>query len=91
MREAVVRSANELIGNAVKHGMKARPNGRIAVRLTSEGEMTTLTVSDNGWGFAGAPRQGEGLSLARGFADRHSGSLRLESCGGAVATMELLH
>jgi two-component sensor histidine kinase len=91
LREAVVRSANELIGNAVKHGMKARPNGRITVRLITEGQSTALTVTDNGWGFAGTPRQGEGLSLARRFAERHGGSLRLESCGGMVATMELLH
>src|SRR6195952_4187118 len=32
-REAVLRSAHELIGNAIKHGMKDRPSGRIAIRL----------------------------------------------------------
>lgn len=91
LREAIVRAANELIGNAVKHGMKARPSGRITVRVVTQGEMTTLTVTDNGWGFAGAPRPGEGLSLALGFAERHGGSLRIETCGGTVATMVLLH
>jgi two-component sensor histidine kinase len=91
LREAVVRGAHELIGNAVKHGMKSRPSGRISVRLVTEGGITVLTVSDNGWGFAGTPRPGEGLALARGFAERHAGSLHLESCGGAVATMLLPH
>ena len=91
LREAVVRGAHELIGNAVKHGMKSRPSGRISVRLVSEGGITVLTVSDNGWGFSGPPRLGEGLLLARGFAERHGGSLRLESCGGAVASIELPH
>jgi two-component sensor histidine kinase len=91
LREAVVRSANELIGNAMKHGMKDRPSGRIAVRLVSEGGMTTLTVTDNGWGFSGTHRCGEGLTLASGFAEAHDGTLRLESAGGTVATMELPH
>ncbi len=91
LREAVVRGAHELIGNAVKHGMKSRPIGRISVRLVTEGDMTVLTVTDNGWGFCGVPRLGEGLSLAQGFAARHGGSLHLESCGGAIASLELPH
>ena len=91
LREAVIRGANELIGNAVKHGMKTRPSGRITVRLVTEAGLTVLTVADNGWGFTGIPRHGEGLALALGFAERHGGSLRLESCGGTVATMELLN
>nr|WP_294554385.1 ATP-binding protein [uncultured Rhodopila sp.] len=91
LREAVVRGAHELIGNAVKHGMKSRPSGRISVRLVTEGGMTVLTVADNGWGFSAPPRLGEGLALAQGFAERHGGSLRLESCGGAVASMVLPH
>ncbi len=89
LREAVVRTAHELIGNAVKHGMAGRPSGRIAVRLTTDSTMTTLTVVDNGWGFVGRPRDGEGLSLARNFASRHGGSLTLEAADGTVATLEL--
>ncbi len=91
LREAVMRSAHELIGNAVKHGMKGRSNGRIAVRLVSEYGMTTLTVTDNGWGFPGAPRMGEGLSLAQGFAERDGGSLHLDGTDGTVARLELPH
>lgn len=91
LREAVVRSAHELIGNAVKHGMKGRPNGRITVRLVSSGDATTLTVTDNGWGFESPPRFGEGLTLARTFAERFGGTLELDGVDGTVATMALPH
>lgn len=89
LREAVIRSAHELIGNAMKHGMKGRPAGRIAVRLVTDARTTTLTITDNGWGFAGTPRRGEGLSLAHSFAEMHGGSLTLESSDGTIATLEL--
>ncbi|HBK04788.1 MAG TPA: hypothetical protein DDZ81_02870 [Acetobacteraceae bacterium] len=91
LREAVLRSAHELLGNAVKHGMKARPSGRIAIRLVTAGDCTTLTVVDNGWGFSGTPRFGEGLALAHGFAGRHGGTLDLDGADGTVATLELPH
>ena len=89
LREAVVRTAHELIGNAVKHGMSGRPSGRIAVRLVTDSRTTTLTIVDNGWGFTGLPRDGEGLALARSLARSHGGSLTLESADGTVATLEL--
>ena len=91
LREDVLRSAHELIGNAVKHGMRGRPHGRIAVRLTSDADCTTLTVLDNGWGFAGKPRSGEGLALTRDFAARHGGSLTIDGMEGTAATLELPH
>jgi len=91
LRDAVLRSAHELVSNAVKHGMKGRPTGRITVRLVSDHDSTTLTVTDNGWGFAGRPRAGEGLSLAGGFAARHGGSLDLDGVDGTVAMLELPH
>lgn len=91
LREAVLRSAHELLGNAVKHGMKGRPAGRIAVRLVSDCDMTVLSVVDNGWGFNGSPRSGEGLSLARSFAARHGGSLAMAGVDGTVATLEFPH
>src|SRR4051812_28938536 len=91
LREAVIRSANELIGNAVKHGMKDRPKGRIAVRLVSDTTTTRLTVTDDGCGLSGAHAAGEGLFLARGLAERHGGQLRLEHPGRTVASVELPH
>jgi two-component sensor histidine kinase len=91
LREAVLRSAHELLGNAVKHGMKGRPTGRISARLVSDCDTTVLTIADNGWGFNGVPRSGEGLALARSFAARHGGSLVLEGVDGTVARLELPH
>jgi two-component sensor histidine kinase len=91
LREDVLRSAHELIVNAVKHGMRGRSNGRITLRLASDGDCTTLTVLDNGWGFAGKPRSGEGLALTRDFAARHGGSLTIDGMDGTVATLELPH
>jgi two-component sensor histidine kinase len=91
LREAVLRSAHELMGNAVKHGMKGRPTGRISIRLTSDDDCTTLTVLDNGWGFAGKPQSGEGLALTRDFAARHGGSLTMDGDDGTVATLKLPH
>jgi two-component sensor histidine kinase len=91
VREAVIRCAHELIGNAVKHGMKGRPHGRIAVRLVTAGALTTLTVTDNGWGFEGSPHFGEGLTLARLFAERAGGSLELDGVDGTAATVTLPH
>jgi two-component sensor histidine kinase len=91
LRDAVMRSAHELIGNAIKHGMKDRSNGRIAVRLITDDDRTTLTVVDNGWGFARPPTSGEGLALARAFASRHGGSLLMDGQDGTVATLELRH
>jgi two-component sensor histidine kinase len=91
LRDAVLRSAHELISNAVKHGMKGRPSGRIAVRVVTDEDCTTLTVLDNGWGFTGTPRFGEGLALARGFAAQHGGSLAMDGEDGTVATLDLPH
>jgi two-component sensor histidine kinase len=91
LTDAVLRTAHELLGNAVKHGMKGRHSGRIAIRLITEGERTILAVADNGWGFSGTPRSGEGLALARSFADRHGGTLELAGTDGTVATLELPH
>src|ERR1700761_2505518 len=91
LREPVLRSAHELLGNAVKHGMKDRPSGRIAVRLVSDCDSTVLSVVDNGWGFSGTPRSGEGLALARSFATKHRGSLTMDGADGVVATLELPH
>ena len=91
LRDAALRSAHELIGNAVKHGMKDRPSGRIVVRLVSDENRTTLTVLDNGWGFAGSPRPGQGLALARGLAAFHGGSLAIDGEDGTAATLVLPH
>jgi two-component sensor histidine kinase len=88
----VLRVAHELIGNAVKHGMRGRDEGRIVLRLESgQPGRTRLTVTDDGRGFSGCHRGGEGLSLARSLAEQCRGSLRITCGEGTVAVLELPH
>lgn len=91
LRETVVRVAHELVGNAVKHGLDGKRQGRIEIRLDhhSRFRRTRLTVTDNGMGFTGAPLDGEGLSLARGLAEQFDGTLRMWCDQGTVAVLDL--
>lgn len=90
LRDTVVRVTHELMGNALKHGMRRRARGRITVRLHSEPDgRTRLTVTDDGNGFHGRPRFGEGLSVARTLAEEFGGTLSLHSDGHTVATLDL--
>jgi two-component sensor histidine kinase len=91
LRETVLRVAHELVGNAVKHGMHGRRSGLIAIRLEAGPTRTRLTVTDDGRGFNGSYGKGEGLSLARGLAEQHRGSLWIASDSGTVAVLELPH
>jgi two-component sensor histidine kinase len=56
--------AQELIGNALKHGFPAGRPGRISVTLAEQGGACVLSVDDNGVGLNDAP-PGFGLSLVR--------------------------
>jgi|GEM_PF-2349661 len=92
LRETVLRVAHELVGNAVKHGMRRRHRGRIAIRLhTERNRHTRLIVTDDGNGFHGRPKPGEGLSLAQLLANQHGGSLTLSSDGRTIAVLDLPH
>ena len=81
---ALYRIAQESLTNAVRHG-KAR---RIAIKLRSSAQALTLTIADDGAGFASggaaASREGGGLGLY-GMRERSrllGGSLRLRSAPG---------
>ena len=50
LENTVLHVANELVGNAVKHGMHARIVGRIAVSVCAKRGRVVLSVVDNGWG-----------------------------------------
>ncbi len=63
---------NELIGNALKHGLRFRPEGRVEVRLEPTPTGFELTVRDDGRGlppgFELAHDQGLGLQLISSIA-----------------------
>nr|MDQ3046611.1 sensor histidine kinase [Bacteroidota bacterium] len=42
---------NELLSNCYKHAFKGRPNGKILISFTKEGETLFLIVRDNGVGL----------------------------------------
>lgn len=77
LHEAILRSVHEMVGNAVKHGLRARVDGLISVRLETSAAVTTLTVQDNGWGFKQIDQDGQGLEIIHDLIARHAGSLRL--------------
>ena len=85
----VVRVAHEMVGNAVKHGMHMRLVGRIAVRVRSQGNgSTVLQVSDDGWGLGDGA--GEGLTIMRCLAERDGGRISIERVDGwTVALLRL--
>lgn len=92
LRETVMRGANEMIANAVKHGMQGRMLGRIRLRLDSGSRMTTLHVEDDGWGFVSAQHGGEGLGLIHALAEQHGGTTFLRRMGDWTrAEMRLPH
>ena len=90
LEETVLRVAHELVGNAVRHGMRARRAGSIEVALRTGYGRTILTVSDDGWGYGGTPMPGDGLSLAALLAAQNGGSVRLQrQSDRTVARLEL--
>ncbi len=90
LETTVIRVAHEMVGNAVKHGMHMRLVGRIALRVRSQGDgSTVLRVSDDGWGLAGEDG-GEGLPIMRSLAERQGGHIAIDRTDGwTVASLTL--
>jgi PAS domain S-box-containing protein len=61
---------NELLTNAVKHGLNGRGAGTIRVRLTRENDSFLVYVEDDGPGFhlQSVQRRSSGLALVQGLA-----------------------
>lgn len=69
---------NEVITNAVKHAFSPGQAGRILVRFRKRGDRGTLTISDNGRGFASAnPSQGVGSKLLKSLAKQIGARMRV--------------
>src|SRR5262249_20959010 len=71
--------ANELLTNAVKHGLNGRSGGTIRVRLTTENDSFLLYVEDDGPGFhlQSVERRWSGLALVQGLARQLGGEFEV--------------
>lgn len=76
---------NELLTNAVKHGLKDRRHGTIKVRLAHAGDRFDLIVEDDGTGFELQPlsRRSSGLGLVNGLARQLGGTFDVQRAAGA--------
>jgi two-component sensor histidine kinase len=78
LHDAIVRLANEMVGNAVKHGMLMLQRGRIKIALTTSSNGTTvLTVADDGWGVLEQAPGGQGLGLISELAAPYDGEFMI--------------
>jgi len=80
--------AQELIGNALKHGFPPERPGRISVTLAQEAGSCVLMVADDGVGFSDAP-PGFGLSLVRLLCQQLHADLDLGAPQGPGARIVL--
>jgi len=74
---------NELVQNAVEHGIAARTSGRVWVRLDDHGDAVSISVMDDGQGlpsgFTLDANANLGLSIVRSMVERDlRGSFALE-------------
>lgn len=86
----VLQVAEEMVDNAVRHGMRLRLVGHIFVSLWAfSGYRLDLTVRDDGWG-PGTAEPGEGHSIMAGLAGQFGGSVSLTRNGSwTVAAMTI--
>jgi PAS domain S-box-containing protein len=70
---------NELLTNAVKHGLNGRSAGNIRVRLTRQNDSFLFYVEDDGPGFQlqSVQRRSSGLALVQGLARQLRGEFEV--------------
>ncbi|MEJ8571645.1 sensor histidine kinase [Microbaculum marinum] len=78
---------NEFVTNAAKYAFAPGRSGRILVRFRVRNGRGTLTVSDNGRGFAPGTQPGVGSRLMRGLARQVGGRLRIVSANGLTCSL----
>lgn len=75
---------NEAVTNALKHAFPGR-SGRVRVELAREGSNCSLSVSDDGRGLDGPPREGSlGVRLMRNLSRQLRGELTIGSDRGTT-------
>jgi two-component system, sensor histidine kinase PdtaS len=89
---ALAMAANELIMNALKHGLRSRDAGRIEIQVREGEEEIRLEVRDNGVGVPSGPEQagwrGVGLDIVATLVQTDlRGEFQLRNEGGAVASI----
>jgi two-component sensor histidine kinase len=90
LRQPVLRVAHEFVGNAIRHGMRARVTGTIVVHLRTDIDgSTTLVVTDDGWGFDSSQDASDGLKIASDLAASAGGTVSLLRTHVTVASLEL--
>jgi two-component sensor histidine kinase len=82
----------EAVTNSLKYAFRDRSDGRIAIDLSSAGRNYTLTVRDDGPGFAETPPKPNRDGLGRGIIDSLVCQLhgRISFEGGAGATVRVV-
>ncbi len=81
----IVRVAHEMIGNALKHGLRNAMRGTITIRLFAENHQLRLVVADDGCGFEPGLRRGSGMGLMQEMAAEHGGNVVLRRVGHLTA------
>jgi two-component sensor histidine kinase len=79
---------NELVTNAVKHGLAGRQSGTISVRLEHEADSYVLAVEDDGKGMADQPAASGaslGVTIIRSLAAQLGGDVSWSGSGGTRA------
>ena len=81
---------NELVSNALEHGLASRANGKIAIELEQDEDQVTVRVSDDGTGlkpgFELSRDTGLGLRIARTLVEKDlHGAFVLKNENGTVA------
>lgn len=84
---------NELVTNALEHGLLGRNDGRIAITLERRGQdRVALTVTDNGFGlppdFNPETIHSVGLNIVRALTSQIKGTLRLVGNGNTTWELE---